>query len=770
MKKGLIKIAMGDMFISFMWVFVSSSFGLLTSLIASAAGVQALAWAPFVIITLLFFVFLSIFNIIVGVLGGASFDPTAIAAFYTAGVGDDTLISMAIRLPAQLAKAAMLMCITENRVFHWQAAGALGGALAILEAIPEQYKHMIGGPSLKVDPHTGAIAEGVLTFLVVFAVLLIIHRGPKSPIFRTWLISIVVVTLVTSGSTYTGPSMNPAIAFGWAYVYNQHNTWDHFYVYWICPFIGAISAASVFRLFFSPAPMKPLPASTGNGQIRYRTPSSAELLESGSNGGPSSPPENGTDDHPEKMIKRSMTRHESISDKIHKYRGVLLVISIPIVLITFVLYVMPGKSASDAAVMEEIELNSRRVGANSRGNRNYAVIFDAGSSGSRVHVYCFDQNLDLVPIGSDLELFEQLKPGLSYYAKDPQAAANSLSSLLDKAESVVPMDLRSKTPVRVGATAGLRALGSDASDKILHSVRELLKSRSTLKSEANGVQILDGSQEGSYEWVTINYLLGNLGRTYRDTVGIVDLGGGSVQMAYAISENAASRAPTVPAGQDNYVNEMYLKGSKYHLYVHSYLRYGLLAARAEILKVSEDSGNPCILEGFDGTYQYGGEEFKASAPSSGSSVEECRRVTLKALKVNDSCTHMKCTFGGIWNGGGGDGQKNLFVASFFFDRAAEAGFIKASDPVAKVQPHSFLDAAKHACQTKHVDAKTTYKDLNENNLPFICMDLVYEYTLLVDGFGLDPYQDITLVKKVKYRNSFVEAAWPLGSAIEAVSS
>jgi apyrase len=32
---------------------------------------------------------------------------------------------------------------------------------------------------------------------------------------------------------------------------------------------------------------------------------------------------------------------------------------------------------------------------------------------------------------------------------------------------------------------------------------------------------------------------------------------------------------------------------------------------------------------------------------------------------------MKCTFGGIWNGGGGDGQKNMFVASFFFDRAAQ---------------------------------------------------------------------------------------------------
>lgn len=60
-------------------------------------------------------------------------------------------------------------------------------------------------------------------------------------------------------------------------------------------------------------------------------------------------------------------------------------------------------------------------------------------------------------------------------------------------------------------------------------------------------------------------------------------------------------------------------------------------------------------------------------------MNSCRRLAFKALKINEStCTHMKCTFGGIWNGGGGDGQKNLFVASFFFDRAAEVSLIQVS--------------------------------------------------------------------------------------------
>jgi len=108
----------------------------------------------------------------------------------------------------------------------------------------------------------------------------------------------------------------------------------------------------------------------------------------------------------------------------------------------------------------------------------YALMIDAGSTGSRIHVYRFN-NCGPTPELED-EVFKMTEKkeggsGLSSYKSDAEGAAKSLDVLMDVAVKSVPDKLKGCTPVAVKATAGLRKLGPDMSDAILKAVRNRLE-------------------------------------------------------------------------------------------------------------------------------------------------------------------------------------------------------------------------------------------------------------------------------------------------------
>ena len=59
---------------------------------------------------------------------------------------------------------------------------------------------------------------------------------------------------------------------------------------------------------------------------------------------------------------------------------------------------------------------------------------------------------------------------------------------------------------------------------------------------SNAVEIMDGSDEGVFAWMTVNFLLGALGGTgIQNTVPTIDLGGGSMQLTFHPKDSSTIR-------------------------------------------------------------------------------------------------------------------------------------------------------------------------------------------------------------------------------------
>jgi Golgi nucleoside diphosphatase len=227
----------------------------------------------------------------------------------------------------------------------------------------------------------------------------------------------------------------------------------------------------------------------------------------------------------------------------------------------------------------------------------YGCMMDAGSTGSRIHIYRFAQRAD-GSLKLQNEIFKQLKPGVSSFAGQPHKAAESIQPLLDEAIAAVPAELHGTTPIALYATAGLRLLPVEGqSDAILEELRDTLAASPFLFDPKN-VAITQGKLEGVFAWTTVNFLLGNLdghaaGRS--ETAGIIDLGGGSTQIVFE---------PVPPNDFDDKLvaqsdtHAMLIGDQTHELFAHSYLGYGLNSAAEKIKNALDvDSKHPCYPRG-----------------------------------------------------------------------------------------------------------------------------------------------------------------------------
>uniref|UniRef100_A0AAQ5Z8S8 nucleoside diphosphate phosphatase n=1 Tax=Amphiprion ocellaris TaxID=80972 RepID=A0AAQ5Z8S8_AMPOC len=343
----------------------------------------------------------------------------------------------------------------------------------------------------------------------------------------------------------------------------------------------------------------------------------------------------------------------------------------------------------------------------------YAVMFDAGSTGTRIHVYTFIQSDSAELPVLDNEMFHSIKPGLSAYADSPEMAGQTVRMLLKVAKKTVPRLVWKRTPLVLRATAGLRLLSAEKAHAILDQVQHVFDESPFLVPD-NSVSIMNGTNEGILAWITVNFLTGHLKAQSKKTVGILDLGGGSTQITFLPKLRKTIESAPVA----DFVARFEFFNSTFELYTHSYLGHGLMAARLATLGALGAEGtvfkSSCLPKKFRDEWSFGGLTYRVSGDPDGyAGYKLCYQEVLKVVK---GIIHQPYELE----------DSNVFYAfSYYFDRAVDAGLIDGVQG-GMLEVRDFKKRAKEVC-----NKMTKYPPIS----PFLCMDMTYITCLLKDGFG-----------------------------------
>ena len=82
--------------------------------------------------------------------------------------------------------------------------------------------------------------------------------------------------------------------------------------------------------------------------------------------------------------------------------------------------------------------------------------------------------------------------------------------LFEFALTHIPEKYHKETSLYILATAGMRLLPKTQQDPILSNLREGVTTEYPFRFEKENLEIISGRQEGVYQWLAINYVLGKL--------------------------------------------------------------------------------------------------------------------------------------------------------------------------------------------------------------------------------------------------------------------
>lgn len=142
---------------------------------------------------------------------------------------------------------------------------------------------------------------------------------------------------------------------------------------------------------------------------------------------------------------------------------------------------------------------------------DYAVVIDAGSTGSRCFVFHVvidhDDNREVTSASCG-----KVIPGLSSFVAYPNEASNYLAPLLHNAAQIIPSIHHISTSIFIKATAGMRLLSPDSQTKLWESVVRGINRRADIPFIISNKHIgtIDGHAEAYYAVLASNYVHGSI--------------------------------------------------------------------------------------------------------------------------------------------------------------------------------------------------------------------------------------------------------------------